>query len=287
MQEVWLADESALLKRVAERLAGVRPDFLEQMHLIEPERLPGRRWLSSGILVPLEYDRAQREPLVILNKRSASVLQPGDLCFPGGGLDRKNDRFLGSLLASRFLPFGASRFLKPVPPGPERDALLTVLATALRESWEEMRLPPWRVEILGALSAHRMQSFPRIIFPLVGRIRGAWKARPNREVEKVLHVPIRALLAPENYGTCSMRVEGSMPAGVEIPDWEVPCLIIPDQGKDEILWGATFKILLTFLETALDFPVSEIRPARKVTRVLPAHYFTGIERQKDAGQAKL
>ena len=38
------------------------------------------------------------EPCLILNKRSEKVRQPGDLCFPGGGISLKKDRPLSVLL---------------------------------------------------------------------------------------------------------------------------------------------------------------------------------------------
>jgi len=273
----WLEDERAFRDRVAERLASVRFDASAEMRLIEERRAEGRRWVPSAVLIPLRFDRSRSEPVVVLNKRSDWVQQPGDLCFPGGGLDRRNDRILGLLLAWGILPTcrsGPFRSLAGLSDrDPQKKVLLTLVASVLRESWEEMRLPPWKVEYLGCLRPHSMASFPRTIFPVVGRILGSWEGRPNWEVEKILSVPFGSLLDPDQYGLCRMRLPGS--GGEEGTEWETPCFVVRDQGQEEVLWGATFQILSRFLETVADFPLSEVRPRRAVVRNLPAHYFTG------------
>ena len=74
---------------VVRRLEGNHSDFVEHMQYIRKEREAGRRWSASGILVPLEFDNQKNEYTVILNKRSDQVQQPGDLCCPGGAIDRK------------------------------------------------------------------------------------------------------------------------------------------------------------------------------------------------------
>jgi hypothetical protein len=55
----------------------------------------------------------------------------------------------------------------------------------------------------------------------------------------------------------------------------MPCLLIEDGGEEEVLWGATFRILVRFIERVFGIPVASIQPARRVTRNLPAHYFSG------------
>lgn len=275
MHRDWIEDEGAFRDRVAARLARIPFDAYAEMRLVEERQAQGGRRSPSAVLIPLKFDRSRSEPLVVLNKRSDRILQPGDLCFPGGGLDRRNDRILGLLLAWGILPTSRSGPFQSLAGfrARQKRVLLTLLASVLRESWEEMRLPPWKVEYLGCLRPYSMASFPRTIFPVVGRILGPWEGRPNREVEKILSVPFRSLLDPDRYALCRMRLPES--GGGERAEWEAPCFVLQDRGQEEILWGATFQILSRFLEAVADFSLSDVRLHRAVVRDLPAHYFTG------------
>ena len=59
------------------------------------------------------------------------------------------------------------------------------------------------------------------------------------------------------------------------------------EGSDrEILWGATFNIILTFLWVVLGFPLPNIPTDRLVTKEIPENYFTGsFRRDLKAGLA--
>lgn len=277
MHEDLVTQEKELRDHVVRSLAGTPVDYMEEMRFIRERVEERKKWRSSGVLIPLEFDPGLQEYVVILNKRSASVQQPGDLCCPGGRTDRRYDRALAFLLVARLLPVARSAPLRRLVRlrGPERDALLMLLAGVLRESWEEMRLPPWRVEYLGSIPAQRLLAFPGTIFPLVGRIQGTWKPRPNWEVEKILRVPLRHFFASENYALCRFCIPSSAGENTNTDLWEMPCLLIEDGGREEVLWGATFRILVRFIERVFGIPVASIQPARRVTRNLPAHYFSG------------
>jgi hypothetical protein len=180
-------------------------------------------------------------------------------------------------MAAGLLPVARSAPLRRLVKlqGPQRDALLMLLAGVLRESWEEMRLPPWRVEYLGSLPPQRLLAFPGTIFPLVGRIKGIWKPRPNWEVEKILRVPLRRFFGAENYALCQFAIPTAARENATTELWEMPCLPIEDESGQEILWGATFRILARFIERVFEIPMDSIRPERKAARELPAHYFSG------------
>ncbi len=179
------SDLNRLRQLLSQRLQGSQTEFLERMRFVRGKRRAGEKWSASGVLVPLEVDSDRQETVFVLNKRSDYVQQPGDLCCPGGGADRRLDGFLAKLLSLRILPstwsgpFGQLLQLDKE----EKETLLFILAGGLRESWEEMRLKPWYVEYLGALPTHELTNFRRVIFPVVGRIRRPWKPRPNLEVE--------------------------------------------------------------------------------------------------------
>ncbi len=278
--EAFVRHPEAFRRRVMERLADGPVDFVEQMQFVEEKQEAGEKYAASAVLLPLELDASRQEYAVILNKRSTYVQQAGDLCFPGGGTDRRLDRILSRLLAWRILPTERSeplrRVLRSSPRA--REVFLFVLSSVLRESWEEMRLPPWKVEYMGALPTLWMQSFPRVIFPVVGKVRPGWKARPNWEVESVLRLPLRAFFDPANYAICKFLVQTPSEEGQATHEWEYPCLVINDPAGEEILWGATFKILMNFMERVFELPIEQINPSRRVFKELSPYYFTGKTR---------
>ena len=282
VSEIFAKGPDELRSYIAQKLADGQVDFVEQMQFIRKKREEGEKYTPSGVLVPLEFDSSSREYAVVLNKRSVYVQQAGDLCFPGGGTDRRLDRILSRLLAWGILPTERSEPLRKLlqVSSVEREVFLFILAGVLRESWEEMRLPPWRVEYLGGLPTLWMQSFPRVIFPVVGRIRSGWKARPNWEVESVLRVPLRVLFDPSNYRICRFVITPSSEEKQETLDWEYPCLVINDSGGEEILWGATYRILMTFMERVFELGVAQITPTGRVVKELSPHYFSGKEGRK-------
>jgi 8-oxo-dGTP pyrophosphatase MutT (NUDIX family) len=75
-----------------------------------------------------------------------------------------------------------------------------LLATALRESHEEVGLQPDLVEVLGELDHLTTFSRRSYIVPFVGLVPGRPQlvADPG-EVERILTVPLRELLLPETY----------------------------------------------------------------------------------------
>ena len=142
-----------------------------------------------------------------------------------------------------------------------------------------MRLPPWRVEYLGSHRSHRLHSFPKIIFPVVGRTVGRWQARPNWEVEKIVRVPIRAFFDPANYALVNLIAPPPLTRHDDLGQSELPCMVIRNNNQREILWGATFNIIINFLYIVLDLPLDFIHNQNEVEMDLPPHYFTGKPRK--------
>ena len=115
------------------------------------------------------------------------------------------------------------------------------LETALREAQEEIGLPPDAVEILGTLDDTETRATQFVITPFVGLIRGPVSYTPDgKEIERVLEVPLAALLDPSNF-----RVEMW-----ERDDHTSPVYFYDYGG--ETIWGATARILKQFLD--LVFP---------------------------------
>lgn len=131
--------------------------------------------LSAAVLIPLY--QLGNELHVILTKRTMLVtMQQGHISFPGGGRE----------------------------PGDQ-----DLLATALRESFEEIGLDPGRVEIFGRIDDFSTRDGQILIAGFVGMIDPLVSPYPWRpaktEVAEILEVPVRHLLDPLNLIVAAPR----------------------------------------------------------------------------------
>jgi len=115
----------------------------------------------------------------------------------------------------------------------------TLRDTALRESWEEIGLDPKDVEILGELDDMPTYTSSFVISPFVGTIPYPYhfEASPE-EVEEVISVPLEVLLDKNNF-----REEMELIDGVLVAQYFY-------HSGDQVIWGATARILKQFLEVA-------------------------------------
>ncbi len=194
------------------------------------------------------------QPCFIFNKRSVKVRQAGDLCFPGGHMMPRLDSCFSLLLKIPFLPLKRwiywNRWRKQCPP--EARWLSLLLAAGLREAFEEMRLNPLGVRFLGPMPSQRLQVFEREIFPMAVWVNRQRRFFPNWEVEKIVTVPISYFLEPSHYAACHIHF-GAGRAQVERPRNIFPCFCLPGGSETEILWGATYRMVVNFLEMVFDF----------------------------------
>ena len=221
------------------------------------------------------------EPCLILNKRSEKVRQPGDLCFPGGGISLKKDRPLSVLLRLPKSPFASweKRLPGTAYPTFRAGSIALFLAVALREAWEEMRLNPLKVKFLGMLPEQSLIVFDRSIFPMVGWLGRTKKFRTNWEVQRIVRIPIRELLLDGNYGKFQPMVKGagkSDPAPLH--DGQFPCFIHRDATGKELLWGATFRMVADFLRIVFGYHIPQMDRLPKVDGFLPSDYPEGMNR---------
>ena len=159
----------------------------------------------AGVLVPLRA--VGGEVRVVLARRTELVPHhKGQVCFPGGSRD----------------------------PG-DRD----ILATALRESEEELGIRPGDVELFGA-----MEPVPTVtgffIQPFVGRIPADSRfRRDDFEIAEIFEVPLSAFTDMSRYRAAETTFLGK-PYHVYFIDY----------GRHAI-WGATARILRDLAEIAL------------------------------------
>jgi len=192
---------------LAQQLA--RPAPPAAQGLSDGFRLPGRegRTIPAAVLVPIVNRPAGLQ--LLLTQRSADLADhPGQISFPGGRLD----------------------------PGDADHA-----SAALRETTEEIGLPPSRVDVLGQLSPYETVTGYRVL-PIVGWIEPPFELVPDPlEVADVFEVPLDFLLDKANH-----QRHHRMLGEIRRDYWAIPWL-------HRYIWGATAAMLL-ILERTLSAP---------------------------------
>lgn len=162
-----------------------------------PLNLPGLSLRESAVLVPL-FVRSGRAHALFTKRPTTLRTHAGQISFPGGARDPED---------------------------------VTPLHTALRETREEIGVPPERVEVLGMLDEIPTITQFRIV-PFVGVIPGDFPYVPSaEEIEEIIEVPLEALLDPSIH-----RVESWGPSEHERE------IYFYDYGP-HVIWGATARIL--------------------------------------------
>ena len=171
----------------------------------DPPTDPGR--LAAVLILLYARDDV---PHVVLTKRTDTLEHhPGQVSLPGGRWET-GDGDLGT--------------------------------TALRETHEELGIPPDAVRLLGRLNDELTAVSGFVVAPFVGVSSVALQPVPcEHEIARVLQIPLAALLAADD----------ALPASPDIVSLRYPLM-----GED--VWGATARILHTFsgvVRAALPDPV--------------------------------
>ena len=165
----------------------------------------------AAVLVLIFEERG--EARIILTKRPDTMpSHQGEIAFPGGKVEESVD--------------------------------VDLEAAALREAKEEIGLDPARVEVVAELDSLTTVAGRFVLTPFVGFIEGRPTLQPDpTEVVSVFDVAISELLDDLAY-----REER----------WDIPAALGPEAGFDraihffelpgETVWGATARILVSFLE---------------------------------------
>ena len=237
--------------------------------------------ITSAVLFLLGTHCNKKEfsnsPCLILNKRSLKVKQPGDLCCPGGSISSRIDAFLAKFLYLPGSPLTRWPYWRMWHKERRREAqnLSLLFATCLREGFEEMRLNPLGVKFLGPLPQQRLIMFHRVIYPMVCWVSRQKQFSPNWEVERVVYIPLQNLLNPSNYARYRLRIETSRGDGKNSEVIDYPCFIQKDKNNNDILWGATFRITMVFLELVFGYKPPDMESLPVVFGSLDKNYLTG------------
>lgn len=216
-------------------------------------------------------------PYLILNKRSQQVRQPGDLCCPGGGISPTIDGLLAKGLKLPSTPLSRwprgrwwQRYRRNDWP-----KLTLLLAAALREGFEEMRLNPFGVRFLGPMPAQQLVMFKRAIYPLAGWVNRQRHFFPNWEVDKIIRIPVAALFDDSNYARYRISFKAGMSGMPDMPYRDMPCFVHRQKDQDELLWGATYRITEQFLKMIFEYRPPPMKKLPLIHRRLDQHYLEG------------
>lgn len=195
-------------------------DIITKLKDHKPTILGQENYKEFSVLIPLL--EVNGETHILFEVRSSKLRsQPGDICFPGGKIDRNDVD--------------------------EKDC-------AIRETTEELGIA--RSSILQVTPLDYLVSFGSIIYTFVAKISNDEKMNINKdEVEEVFTVPLSYLMntKPEKYRVdFEVKPESDFPyeliQGGKDYDWRPRKL---DEYfyfyEDRVIWGLTAKILTNFL----------------------------------------
>lgn len=186
------------------------------------EVLGNERFFKFAVFLPLVEIKG--EVHVLFEVRAHTLRrQPGEVCFPGGKVDRSDD---------------------------------SPLQAATRETCEELGVTRDDLHVIGELD-YLVSSFQSIVYPFLGVIQEDTNLTPNpEEVEEVFTVPLNYFIAnpPERHDIkLHVKPEDTFPFHL-IPNGEEynwSSSVMPEYFyyyRDYVIWGMTARILYHFIE---------------------------------------
>lgn len=166
---------------------------------LPPDFVHRGRLREASVLIPI-VDRGD-EPTVIFIERAADMpMHGGEIGFPGGGRHAEDADHI---------------------------------QTALRETEEEIGVPPDAVDLAGQLRVHEGgRGF--VVRPVIGVVDPNVRIRPDpREVAAAFEAPLRYLLDPANH-----RIETRKWGEADVRFYAVPY-------GDRHIWGLTAGLLVS------------------------------------------
>ena len=172
-----------------------------------PEIVTGNGLKAAAVLIPIQ-ERPDGEYLVLTKRGDNMPTHKGQIAFPGGRMH------VGDT---------------------------DLVATALRESHEEIGIVPEHVRVLGRLDEFTA-GYGIVVTPVVGVIPPQYDFCVDpAETSAIASVPIRSLMEPGTYIKNAHLSPGGHPS----------YHFYVNNGWD--VWGVTARILVQFLELAYDF----------------------------------
>jgi 8-oxo-dGTP pyrophosphatase MutT (NUDIX family) len=197
-------NKSAKLPNIGDYLERLR-FRLQRADAVERPQ-PGTELKTAAVLLPLLHREGELH--VLYTRRSDRLASHrGEVAFPGGRLDRRDPN---------------------------------LLATALREAYEEVGIEPQAVDVLGSFQSRRTHSTNIMVTPFVGMVHGTPELRPDpKEVAEIFQVPLNVLVDPRYRGAHQRHGNGAAS--------HRPAILYQQQ----VIWGLTYELTMRFLELIL------------------------------------
>lgn len=163
---------------------------------------------KAGVLIVLKnFGEYKKEPHIIFTKRSSKLSShPGEVSFPGGKFEEQD---------------------------------LNLLATAVRESEEEIGIKKLNLEHLGKLpyliSKHNIE-----VHPFIAALKEDQEFIANEEIESIFSVPVSYLKNNQNAHIHEFNRQNH---NVRISTWHY---------NEYVIWGLTAMIAAEFINTCFD-----------------------------------
>ncbi|RMG37722.1 MAG: CoA pyrophosphatase [Methanobacteriota archaeon] len=173
----------------------------------QPRKLRIPEFIPAAVIIP--FFSKNNEAHILFTLRTDTVEHhKGQVSFPGGAMEEQDD---------------------------------TLEETALRETFEEVGIPPEHIRIIGQLD-----DFPTIsdflVTPFVATIPYPYPFRPNHhEVAEVLEVPLELFLTDEHFEMQEREYDGKI----------YPVYFYHFQHT--VIWGVTGFIINRFVELVFDY----------------------------------
>ena len=163
---------------------------------------------KAGVLIALKnFGEYKKDPHIIFTKRSSKLSShPGEVSFPGGKFEEQD---------------------------------LNLLATAVRESEEEIGIKKLNLEHLGKLpyliSKHNIE-----VHPFIAALKEDQEFIANEEIESIFSVPVSYLKNNQNAHIHEFNRQNH---NVRISTWHY---------NEYVIWGLTAMIAAEFINTCFD-----------------------------------
>ncbi|MBX7182377.1 MAG: CoA pyrophosphatase [Bacteroidia bacterium] len=124
------------------------------------------------------------------------------------------------------------------PGGKREESDENLIKTALRETWEEVGVPDYDIEVIGGLTELYIPASNFIVTPYVGIVQEKPEFQPNRrEVERILEADLALLLDDKFKKQTQVKINESLT--IDAPYFDI---------EGQVVWGATAMMLSELAE---------------------------------------